>query len=1268
MRFRVPNRAGITLPSVTRRFGVVAAYLGLLSLPSFGQVQTPALMPASSIVLPTTVTATCVTAGATLYYTTDGSVPDTNATVYSTPLTVTDTMALRVRAYVDPGQWSDTAYGYYYNAGVPPSFSYIRSATNSTAFTADFSIPITHDTNAVCHTVEECWTGSLTPTNITGDGVWLPELQAIRWGPFVNVPTQQLAYSLVGAAGTYSVTGYAVVDGQWTFGPAATSFTLGPTNGSAPIPTPLPQAAAPVFMPPSGSNVPLTNVTIMTTTAGAQIYFTLDGTVPQQTSLLYTGALSLVSETLIRAVAFATNDLPSDCSVAYYPSPSTVPVAQVQWTVDTSVPAQPVVSVVATQTISGSCLAYEEFLAPGLAAANISGDGVFDPTNNEIKWGPYLGSNVLVFSYAVTGLVGSYPASGRWSIDGGGQTVAGVMIVIASSATNAPTLSPPVQAPMPVLSPSMGTSLPVSVTITTALAGATIRYTTDGSAPSDSSPVYSTPLLITTMTTVRARTYAAGYAASDASYGYYWQRAADHTLSLIQTVVNDGSYLPSVQIAATPSANASCYAVVETLGEELTPYNISQAGVWNPTNNTIKWGPFLDATARTLAFDASGPSATYALTGYGSVDGVGVAATGQCAVTVNLATMAQVALPVLSPTPTGQFPINVTIACVTTNAAIYYTTDGSVPDSSSTLYTGPIRLDTTASIRARGYAPWMLPSSVADVTYGNEMPSPSSSVVRTIFNNMTAHPSVQLAVTAGADVRCYALVEQLQAGVTPSAITGDGHYNVGSQTIKWGPFMDCSNRVFTYLVSGPDGAIQIGGAGSFNGFPVRTTGDSDLAIYNDVGFAVSLTNNWTLSPSITVRLTPEPQVHCYLFEVMLPPGITATNISLDGLANTNTQAIKWGPYLDNAPRSFTYTLKGPQGTVPVQFVISFDGVSQTISGNQSVAMGLPPPSNLTVTAGNTALYLNWTATGFEAGFNVYYWTLTNRLDMAMIDAGDAPGAFPLTNLINGTNYYVMVRAYDEYGMESADSATVMGVPNAAGGAWGVIAFDRTFYSNITETASVTLWDPDLNTDPTSVQTVLVWVTSDSDANGIAVLLTETSANSPWFTTLSPLVFSFTNSNQATCTILVREGDHIYVQYNDALPAGIRTATAQFMLYDGNGNGVPDWWERVYFGSYNVVTTDSDSDGDGMSDYDEWRTGTNPRDPTDYLHMTQVVRSFGGVDVSWSSKAGIVYDLYKSYELTNGYFILLENIPGMPPTNTYYDIDEGKPVFYHVGVK
>ena len=62
-------------------------------------------------------------------------------------------------------------------------------------------------------------------------------------------------------------------------------------------------------------------------------------------------------------------------------------------------------------------------------------------------------------------------------------------------------------------------------------------------------------------------------------------------------------------------------------------------------------------------------------------------------------------------------PVDVTMTSETPNASIYYTTDGSDPDESSTLYSGPVHIDATTELRAIAYADGLAGSFLTTATY-----------------------------------------------------------------------------------------------------------------------------------------------------------------------------------------------------------------------------------------------------------------------------------------------------------------------------------------------------------------------------------------------------------------------------------------------------------------------------------------------------------------------------------------------------------------------
>ena len=80
-----------------------------------------------------------------------------------------------------------------------------------------------------------------------------------------------------------------------------------------------PATANPVFTPAAGTYTEAQSVTLSSTTTGAKIYYTTDGTEPTSASTLYTGAINVAATTTIKAIAYdASNANPSAVVSALY--------------------------------------------------------------------------------------------------------------------------------------------------------------------------------------------------------------------------------------------------------------------------------------------------------------------------------------------------------------------------------------------------------------------------------------------------------------------------------------------------------------------------------------------------------------------------------------------------------------------------------------------------------------------------------------------------------------------------------------------------------------------------------------------------------------------------------------------------------------------------------------------------------------------------------------------------------------------------------------
>jgi hypothetical protein len=81
------------------------------------------------------------------------------------------------------------------------------------------------------------------------------------------------------------------------------------------------------------------------------------------------------------------------------------------------------------------------------------------------------------------------------------------------------------------------------------------------------------------------------------------------------------------------------------------------------------------------------------------------------------------------------------------------------------------------------------------------------------------------------------------------------------------------------------------------------------------------------------------------------------------------------------------------------------------------------------------------------------------------------------------------------------------------------------------------------------------------------------------------------------------------------------------LDDRDADGLPDAWEIRYAGNVQEMSIRSDSDGDGQSDRDEFLSGTDPFDPSQYLG--RLILSRDARSISWPTQAGFVYHVESS---------------------------------------
>jgi hypothetical protein len=107
------------------------------------------------------------------------------------------------------------------------------------------------------------------------------------------------------------------------------------------------------------------------------------------------------------------------------------------------------------------------------------------------------------------------------------------------------------------------------------------------------------------------------------------------------------------------------------------------------------------------------------------------------------------------------------------------------------------------------------------------------------------------------------------------------------------------------------------------------------------------------------------------------------------------------------------------------------------------------------------------------------------------------------------------------------------------------------------------------------------------------------------------------------------------------------------LVDSDNNGLPDWWEQLYFGVPTGINPADDADGDGMTNAAEFGAGTNPRDPGSRLEVTAFSVGSGSFAISFPTVAGKVYGVEYSANLA-AWSVLTSGIAG---TGGHYEFND-----------
>lgn len=462
-------------------------------------------------------------------------------------------------------------------------------------------------------------------------------------------------------------------------------------GGGSDSSSPAPLVARPTFTPVAGTYQGAQTVEILCATEGAAIYYTLDGTVPDTGSALYAGPIAIPVTTTVRAIGVKAGMRNSDAARA------TFVIIRVE---------DPVFSPVGGTYESVQNVALST-ATPG-ALIHYTTDGSVPIRSSSLYTGPIPVASSLTLK--AIGVKDGMPDS---------------KVAAATYVINLP------KAATPVFSPSASTFASAqTVQMSSATAGAVIRYTLDGSQPLESSAAYSAPLSIQVTTTVKAVAFKDGMPPSETATGVY-----------IITKVPAPTFTPA---AGTYGAAQSVAIGCALPGAEVR-YTLDSS-IPGPSSLLYSAPIAIGSTAivKAVAFMAGFTASDVSTAAY---------------------TVAQAEPPVFTP-PAGVYGAvqEVSLSSATAGAAIYYTTDGTTPTADSSWYTGPVPVTVSMTIKAVAIAEGLTSSPVSAAVYTLSLPKVAAPTFNPVASTYTTGKEVEI-LCATAD----ALIHYTLNGATPTA-------------------------------------------------------------------------------------------------------------------------------------------------------------------------------------------------------------------------------------------------------------------------------------------------------------------------------------------------------------------------------------------------------------------------------------------------------------------------------------------------------------------
>jgi hypothetical protein len=559
--------AGLSLPS--NSMTVLSWTVSFVQAPLFS-------VAAGTYSTTQTVTLSSISSGAAIYYTTDGSTPTSSSSLYSTPISVSTTQtikAIAVTAALTPSPVASALYT------IQPVAASPVLTPGAGIYNANQAVTIT---DAVAGATIYYTTDGSAPTTSS----------AVYNGP-ITVKSNETVTAIA----------------------AALNYTNSVASSAAYVIAP--PTAAPVLSVSTGTYTKAQIVQFGDTMPGAVFYYTLDGSTPTASSSLYSGYVTVSKTATLKAIALVSGYSSSAVSSATYTiapcaaipvfsvaggtysAPQTIaitdatPGSTIYYTTNQTTPTAASTKYTGPITITGSAYVQAAAIAPGyslsfIAAAtyNVTGTAVATPVLS-LASGTYSGAQTVSVVDATAGATlyyttnGAVPTSSSTKYTGPititateTLSVIGIKSGAANSAvaTGAYTILAPAAAPLFSLAAGSYTGTQ-SVSITDTTAGASIYYTTNGSAPTTSSALYVGPISVTSSETLSAIAISATSTVSPTTAAAY-------------TILAPPAVVPTINFAngfAANSVTLNANAALSGTAVQLTNGGVNEAGTaWYP--------------------------------------------------------------------------------------------------------------------------------------------------------------------------------------------------------------------------------------------------------------------------------------------------------------------------------------------------------------------------------------------------------------------------------------------------------------------------------------------------------------------------------------------------------------------------------------------------------------------------------------------------------------------------------------------------------------